>query len=171
MYDCIIKTAFDKDNNVQWQGLYLDGKKVLENFEIDMEVALPIFAPDAKFIHAVNVMEDDFSSISSSFPNEEDFSYLLDYRDIKVGEYVWLEDGIHEVVEIKSGYRPAGEYVVTEWYGHVPVPVKTTFSGHEVISFKVKGNTSEYIWEDYNYQQSNLYEANKHKIVKTKKRA
>jgi hypothetical protein len=160
-YDCIIKTALDTDGNVQWQGLYLNGKKVVENFQIDLDIALPIFAPEAKNIHEVNVLEDDFSSIASSFPDEEDFSYLLDYRTLEVGDIVWLENGSCEVCEVFAGYRPAGDYPFTDWCGDVPLVIQASYMGHTVTNFKIKGSDMVYVWEDYNYQQSNLYDLSK----------
>jgi hypothetical protein len=161
MYECIIKTARYEDNTVLWQGLYLEGKKVLENFEIDLNVALPIFAPNVSSVYEVNVLEFDFSDIIKSFPDEEDFSYLLDYKDLSIGDKVWLEDGEYVVTTVKTDYRAAGKYTVTEWYSNIPIPVEVIYCGHNVTIFTVEGNTKEYVWEDYNYQQSNLYELNK----------
>jgi hypothetical protein len=160
--ECVIKTALDSANNIQWQGLYVKGKKVLENYVLDIDIAVSIFAPGCMY-RVVNIHEDDFSSITSSFPDEEDFSYLLDCDVIQVGSMVWLEDGLFEVTEIRTSYRMSGNYKYVEWQDGKPTEQTMFYSGHTITQFKVKGKRSTLVWEDYNYQQSNLYELNNKK--------
>lgn len=157
MFQCVLKTAIDDNDNVQWQALYVDGKKVLENFEIDLDKALPIFAPNS-ICEEVEMHENEFSNIDNSFPLNEDFYYLLDYRDIEVGSKVWLDDGEWEVSEVMDGYRDSGEYEYVEWKGLTPYKRTIKYSGHPITKFKVKGKNITLVWEDYNYQQSYLYE-------------
>lgn len=157
MFTCVLKTAIDDCDNIQWQGLYVDGKKVLENFEIDIDKALPIFAPDLK-CEKIEFYEGDFENIDEAFPLNEDFSYLMDYREISVGSKVWLDDGEWIVSEITTGYREAGEYEYVEWKALVPYRKVITYVGHEITKFKVKGKKIIFVWEDYNYQQSFIYE-------------
>jgi hypothetical protein len=165
MIPCVLKTALDSNNNIQWQGLYVNGNKVLENFQIDLELALPIFSPNSK-CEMIYMREDDFLDINNSFPQYEDFSYLLDYRDIQIGSIVWLYDGQWEVSEIFSGYRESGEYEYTEWVGNTPYKKMITYSGHPITKFKVKGKNIILVWEDYNYQQSYLYDLiNNNKLI------
>jgi galactose-1-phosphate uridylyltransferase len=170
MIECVVKTALDSDNSIQWQGLYVDGKKVLESYSLDIDIAVSIFAPDREYQH-VYVYENDFSSISQSFPDEEDFTYLLDGTEVRVGSRIWLENGSHEVVEIRPTYRVAGNYSYTNWESGVAVKTDTYYLGHDITEFRVSGSSKFLVWEDYNYQQSNLYELHKRKTSKTKKRA
>ncbi|SRR6266403_101592 len=158
MFQCVLKTAIDDNDKIQWQALYVDGKKVLENFEIDIEKALPIFTPGNIDYDVVDMRENEFSDIDNSFPSNEDFYYLLDYRDIEVGSKVWLEDGEWEVSEVVGGYRETGEYEYVDWKGLTPYKKMIRYSGHIITRFKVKGKNITFVWEDYNYQQSYLYE-------------
>jgi hypothetical protein len=153
--ECVIKTAIDAQNNVQWQGLYVNGKKVIENYVLDVDIATSIFAPNS-VCQNVTVYEEDFSSISSSFPEDEDFSYLLDNRTIKVGDMVWISDGSYKVSDIRETYRVAGNYNITEWYNSEPITKSVFYVGHVVTEFKVKGKDDFFVWEDYCYQQSEL---------------
>lgn len=157
MFNCIIKRAFDCSDNIQWEALYVDGFKVLENFEIDLDKALPIFSPNSK-CEEVELKESDFEDIEMSFPLYEDFSYLLDYRDIEIGSKVWLDDGEWEVSEVTEGYRESGNYEYVEWICLTPHRKTITYVGHTIKKFKVKGKKITFVWEDYNYQQSFIYE-------------
>jgi hypothetical protein len=166
--ECVIKTAIDIHDNIQWQGLYVNGKKVIENYILDIDIAVSIFAPNSEYLN-ITVYEDDFSSIASSFPDEEDFSYLLDNKVLKVGDTVWLSDGSYCVSEVRNSYRIAGNYDVTEWSNNKPFTKSVFYTGHTIVEFNVKGKPDCFVWEDYSYQQSDLI--NFHKNKKIKKRA
>jgi hypothetical protein len=167
MIDCVIKTAMDGDDNIQWQCLYVDGKKAIENYVLDIDLAVSIFAPDSVY-QTVTVYESNFDEISSSFPDEEDFSYLMDNRTIEVGDMVWLNDGSFYITEIRESYRTSGYYSLTEWVDNKPIIKSIYYTGHIVTEFRVEGKTECLIWEDYSYQQSDLIMFHKNK--KEKKR-
>lgn len=163
MYECVLKTAINDQKEILWQALYVDQIKVIENFTLEIDLVTKIFATNYKCEHT-QVFENDFSSIEEAFPTSENFVYLLDYRTLEVGMIVWLEDGSYIVEEIVNSYRPSGNYDIVEWNGYNYNNKNTFMLGHDITKFKVKGMDKYYIWQDYNYQQSYLYE-NCNKIV------
>ena len=159
---CVIKTLRDKEENIVWQCLYKNGKKQLEDVSIDPNVAKKLFN-DNKTCKIIEVTEDDFTLDEKDlfFPEIEDFTHYLDYKKIDVGDTVYLIDGEFKIESIEEDYRTAGYYDIVMWHEidkkFYSTKHNTFYDGHSVITFKVEGKDEEFIWEDYNYQQSFLY--------------
>jgi hypothetical protein len=159
--DCVVKTAIDKDGNILWRAIYVNNKKEVENFNIDLKKILKAYAPNGKWKDVKVTDEDVYSHLEDYFPEVEDFTYLLDYSEIEVGKTIFLFNGKNVVTEIWDDYRPAGDYDSWHWeeidkryYG---AKTNQYFQGHNVTKFVVEGSDEEYVWEDWNYQQSFLY--------------
>jgi hypothetical protein len=156
----IIKTAYCGEDTV-WEAFYLDGVKQIEGVSLQRECLARIFKPEQDIVENTVYECDLEDNIELSFPEREDFSYLLDYRSIKESSTVYLPSGVYEVTSVKDKYRPSGHYHVTEWFesdGELCSRTERVFyKAHTAQAFKVKGDEAEYIWEDYNYQQSYLH--------------
>lgn len=160
--ECVIKTLRDKEENIVWQCLYKNGKKLLEDISINPDTAKKLFN-DNKTCKIIEITEDNFTIEEKDlfFPEIEDFTHYLDYKKIDVGDEVYLLEGKFEIKTIEEGYRTAGYYDIVMWHEIdnklYSSKQDTFYDGHSVIKFKVEGKNEDYIWEDYNYQQSFLY--------------
>jgi len=122
---------------------------------------LNLFCGENKKYEEVYVYERDFDNIHNAFPNDEDFSYLLDYKKIDIGDKIYLENGVYIITEIKSGFRNEGFYDYVEWCDNLTCKIsKIKYSSHNITKIKVDGMKRYIVWEDYNYQQSYLYKKN-----------
>lgn len=121
---------------------------------------------------------DDFVYISLNdlydkndyLPNHNDFSYLMDYTDIKKGDNVYIYDDVNEKVmyvtvnDISSNFRPKGMYKIYNWdidlnMNDIDFVINDIFyDNHYVTTFSILEDANLYIWEDFNYQQSFLSE-------------
>ena len=159
---CVIKTLKNEDDKTVWEALYIDGKKQLEDVEINKEAANDLFNKKDEYKNVI-VKEEyiDDESLNDYFPTNEDFTDLLDYRKVMIGSSVYLFDGLYEVEDIKEEYRISNNYDVFVWtkidnklYYNID---KTFYSGHVALKLKLKNREEEIFWEDYNYHQSFLY--------------
>ena len=134
MLECVIRVCKDYNQNILWSAIYIDGKLDTELEYFNPEKLAKAYGYDVYYVDTV--FDNDFEeSKDFLFPQEEDFSYLLDERLIQEGDLVFLKDGIHIVEEIIFNDT---EYKV-----------------------KVKGDNKYYDWGYYGYIQSDLY--NKYK--------
>lgn len=163
--DCIIKTLKNKSDKILWQAIYIKGKKELEDVEFDINYVNKKFNNSKEYKEIV-VCEtddfeiDDFNDIKIIFPDEQDFTYLLDYRDIKKGDFVYLENGVFKIIETWNDIREAGYYSYKIWNDYPILEYKFEkmyYEKHNITKFKVEGLNKSFVWEDYNYQQSFLY--------------
>jgi hypothetical protein len=163
--NCIVKTLKNKSGDIIWQALYLNGKKEVEDIKLDMELSIKIFNDSKEFQETIIREDDDFEidlfeERNCWFPEEEDFSYLLDYKDLQVGDIVYLETGCFKVSKTWTSIRKAGYYDYKLWYNSDLLECsfeKMYYKEHEVLNFEVEDSNKSYVWEDYNYQQSFLY--------------
>lgn len=159
---CVIKTLKDENDTVVWEALYIDGKKQLEDIEINKEAANKLFNKNnnyKNFIIKEKYINEE--SIKNHFPVNETFIDLLDYKNIEIGTKIFLFDGQYEIESINEEYRISNYYDVVVWteidnkyYYNID---KTFYVGHNALKLKLKGFNEEVFWEDYNYQQSYLY--------------
>ena len=144
----VLKTINDSEGNNIIQILYMNNIKITEN-------------PSIKILEKYT--KNNFFSlteISDSIESEdyEDFSYLLDYQEIYIGKEIFLFDRIGIVTEIKESFREEGFYDFCVWSDdNKPSLTKIKYSSHKTTLFKVDSTNIYYVWEDYNYQQSYLY--------------
>ena len=160
-FECVVKTAKDRNEKILWQAIYVNNKKETENYTIDLDKALKYFSPNNNWKEVIFTEDDVYSLLEDSFPEIEDFTYLLDYSTIDIGKTVYLPDGEKTVTKISNDYRSSGYYEVWHWeeiggkyYGAVN---NQYLQGHDVIKFQIEGSDEIYIWEDWNYHQSFLY--------------
>lgn len=157
MFDLVIKIQKDVNNNPIWYALYNSkGNMIFENSHIDIGEAIKLFSNGDYKVYEI------FDDNLKEFPKYEDFSYLLDGKTIKVGSIVYLNDDTYTIDSIiGESLRPEGYYDYYNWdtIDGVPLSFKTKkyYPEHSVLSFSVKENNNTYIWEDYSYQQENIY--------------
>lgn len=162
LYDCVVKTAKNKDGVILWQSIYVDNKKQVENYKINLNEALKYYAPNKLWKEEIIITDEDvYSYLDDYFPELEDFTYLLDCTEIFHGKTVYLLNGVNVVDKIWNDYRPAGkcdrwhwEEIDGKWYCAKFVQY---LQAHDIIKFTVEGSDEEYIWEDWTYHQSFLY--------------
>ena len=162
--DFILKTLYDYDANMLYQAFYIKGDKMIEAYSLDMDVIKEIYQCD--YYRTVDIYEESLTKedIAKLFADEEDFSYILDYTDLKIGDVVFLHHGEHKVTEVKEDFRESGVYETTLWNSTLKTQSFQFLNGHQTLFFKVENDDTWYAWEDYNYQQSDLYKY--HKKVK-----
>ncbi len=160
-FECIVKTAKDTTGNILWRAIYVNNKKETENYNIDLDKALKYYAPKGCWKEVIFTEDDVYSFLEDHFPEIENFTFLLDYSEIEIGKKVFLSDKISKVNKTWSDYRPSGEYEIWHWEEidnkYYAAKSKQFFQGHNVIKFTVDNSDVEYVWEDWNYQQSFLY--------------
>lgn len=163
MKNCIIKRAKETNTSkILWEALYYNGVKQVEDYKLDIKKCVDIFANGSKY-EIIDIYDSDIDyNVDDCFPEEEDFSYLLDYSIIEPMMFVYLKDGEYIVDKIWDDYREAGVYKIWEWNITMdgkfePIETEYYFEGHNIKNFTVIGRDETFIWEDYNYQQSYLY--------------
>jgi hypothetical protein len=162
MFECVVKTVKNKRGDILWRAIYVDNKKEIENNDINLDEILPFYAPTGKWKEEV-IMEDDdilLENIKDYFPENDDFSFLLDFTDLEIGKEIYMRNGINIVTSFWKDYRGDGMYDVwmweeigDKWYAIIN---QVEYVGHNVTKFKVENDENEYVWEDWNYQQSFL---------------
>ena len=161
--ECVVKTAKNKDSEILWRAIYVDSIKVFENYNINLKDALKYYAPNGLWKEEIILEDDVYSYLDEYFPEHEDFTFLMDYSELKVGNVVYLQNGKNVVKSISKSYRPSGEYEIwiweeidNKWFA---VKTKQYLQGHDILVFTIENDESniEYIWEDWNYHQSFLY--------------
>lgn len=142
-----------------WSAYYnSEGSLQFENEKIDINGLRMIFGD----IDVVNICSDDY--YKKYFKPVENFDYLLDCSPIKKGKTVFLIGdnikGEFTVKDFKEIDRASGiydKYVWTEIDNMLYYSIgKVYYENHKVYEFTVKENDNTYIWEDYNYHQSNI---------------
>jgi hypothetical protein len=158
---CVIKILKDLEGKTIWMGFYLNNKKMLDKEELNVEFIMKTFNPQGTYKEVEIVEEfipDNFKFLY--FPEEEDFSYLMDKDIVEVGEKIFMIDGVHEVIEVWDDIREDGLYPIMHWEdieGRLyRSQYKLKYEEHNILKFKVKNDDTEYVWEDFNYQQSYL---------------
>jgi hypothetical protein len=118
----------------------------------------------------VYISVNDFYDKNLYLPNHNDFSYLMDYTEIKNGDQVYIYDEQNKnilyvtVKDISSRFRPKGMYDIYDWdidttMNDLRFEInKIFYDNHHVTTFTILEDNKTYIWEDYNYQQSFLSE-------------
>ncbi len=160
-YECIVKTAKSSDGEILWQSIYVDSKKVAENYIIDLTKLLKIYAPNSNWKEVLIIDNDTYSLLEDYFPEYDDFSYLLDYTDISINKTIYLLNGVNKVSKVWNDYRHAGYYdrfhwedIGGKWYS---AKYSCYLEGHHIQKFMVENSEEIFIWDDWNYQQSFLY--------------
>lgn len=160
----IIKKCERSDGYTNWMALYIDGIKELESYSFDIDLILNNYGTELNYIIDLIIEDDEYfmyDIMDELFPDIEDFSYMLDNNDINIGSYIFLEQGMFEVISLEEDYRPEGSYKMKHWElidgKYICSEYNIDWIGHSIIKVKVKGLDGEIIWEDYNYQQSFLY--------------
>lgn len=160
-YECIVKTAKNREGEILWRAIYIDNKKEYENYNIDLQKALKYYAPNGLWKEEIILDDDIYNHLEDYFPDKEDFLFLMDCLEIEVGKVVYLENGENVVSDVWVDYRPSGEYYIWLWEEidnkWVSAKIKQYFQGSDVIKFKVENSDIEYTWEDFSYHQSLLY--------------
>lgn len=159
---CVIKTLKDEDDKIVWEALYINGKKQLEDVVLNKEAANKLFNKNKEYKNVIikeSMIDED--NLEEFFPNQHDFTDLLDYTNVSVGDKIYLLDNVHEIESISKEYRTSDYYDLYIWTNidgkYFYNMDKTFYSGHEAEKLKLKGCDKEIFWEDYNYQQSFLY--------------
>lgn len=116
----------------------------------------------------VYISINDFYDKNNYLPNHNDFSYLMDYTELKKDEivYVYDEYAVQQVTvkNITTDFRPKGIYPIYDWninteLNDISFEINDVFyDNHYITVFSVLESDKTYIWEDFNYQQSFLYE-------------
>jgi hypothetical protein len=160
-FECVVKTAIDRNGIILWRAIYVDGKKETENYDIDLNKVLKHYAPNNKWKEITIVENDIYFVLDEHFPEKDDFSYLLDYSEIRIGKEVFLSDGKHIISDFWKDYRVSGKYDIWHWVEidskWFAAKMNVYMSGHDIIKFKVENSDEIFIWEDWNYHQSYLY--------------
>jgi len=161
--NCIVKILKNIKGDVVWMGLYLNGKKIIDKDVLDIEFIMNTFNPNGSYKEVEVVEEyipDNFKFLY--FPEEEDFSYLMDKDLVEEGEAIYMLDGIHMVSEVWDSRREDGIYPIDHWEeidGRLyRSKYNLKYESHDILKFKVENDDTEYVWEDFNYQQSYLNE-------------
>lgn len=163
--NCVVRICKSHfDNSVIWTAMYINGERFLSLNYFDVEKMVDLYSDNGKYIEDVFIEEypeDVYADIDLYFPEFEDFTYLLDMGELNVGEPVYMFDGCHIVSEIWEGHRVKGNYKIVHWdetNGSLScTEIDNEWEGHMVTYFTIEGSDEEYVWEDYNYQQSYLY--------------
>jgi hypothetical protein len=162
--NCVVRVCRDRDDEIVWTALYLDGVRFISMNYFDVDKMVDKYSDNGQYIEDVFIEEypeDVYENIDEYFPEYEDFTYLLDMGEIGVGEPVYLFDGVYIVSKVWEGYREKGNYKIVHWVetnGQLScTEVDNEWEGHNVTMFSVEGSEEEFVWEDYNYQQSFLY--------------
>ncbi len=160
----VIRKCERSDGYTNWMALYKDGHKELETYSFDIDAILDNYGDDIRYIIDLIIEEDELlmhEDMDLLFPEYEDFTYMLDNNVIDIGSYIFLEDGMFEVSSLETDYRPSGTYKMKHWEKvdekYISSEYDIDWVAHGITKVKVKGLDGEFIWEDYNYQQSFLY--------------
>lgn len=155
--NCVLKRAKNTKGTVEWEALYINGEKQLENYEIDIDNAISIFYKDNNVPTIIEISDENImDNIEISFPDNEDFSYLLDYQELNICDIIKLDDGEFIVKKIWEQDRPSGDYKYYEYFNDEVTITDIHYTKHPAVYFNVIGSDKTYIWEDYNYRQSFL---------------
>jgi len=160
-FECIVRTAKDKEGNILWRAIYVDNKKRLENYNLDLNETLVKYAPTNKWKEDIIVEDDIYSYLENYFPDICDFLHLLDYSEIYSNKKIYLFDKTGVVNNTWKDVRVDGKYdmyhweeIGDKWYS---AKYSQVFKSHDITKFTLEDSDEVYVWEDYDYQQSFLY--------------
>jgi hypothetical protein len=162
--NCVVRICKNINGDIIWSGLYLNGSRYISLNYFDIEKMVDMYSENGQYLEDIFIEEypeDVYANIDDFFPEEEDFSYLLDMGDIEVGEPVYLFEGVFKVNKVWEDYRKKGNYKMVHWdetNGYLScTELDNEWDGHSITKFTVEGLNDVFVWEDYNYQQSFLY--------------
>ncbi len=157
----VIRKCVNSENYTIWMALYKNGIKQMETYSFNPSNLT--YLTDNNHTIDVFIENDEqyiMLNIDTYFPEIEDFSYLLDMRDISIGSYVYLPTGVFRVNKTWESRRDEGVYdlVIWEKIGNelYSTTIKNEYASHNVLMFRVNSSDEDYICEDYNYKQGNL---------------
>jgi len=105
MPQVVLKTAKNHKNNILWQALYIDSKKMLENYSIDIDKALQAFEIENETLIKLIAHENNKLRIQHIFPEEDGFKQL-DYNEeyeLEEKQLVWISNYQNYNYNIKGG--------------------------------------------------------------------
>lgn len=152
-----------KTNETIWTALYVKNERVLSINYFDIDKVVKNYNNEGKYITDVfyeEYPEDVYENIDDFFPLYDDFTHLMDYCDIKIGDTIYMFDSQHVVTHIEKSYRPLDKYKYVHWCevnGMLSCTESEEDMTGDITLFKVEGSDKQYVWEDYYYQQSFLY--------------